>query len=340
MQPTRITLKDIARETGVDVSTVSRSLSGSYGIHTETRERVLAIAAQLNYRSNRVARGPAVKTHSIALIVNDIRNPFFADVARGAEDAAFAANSDLVLCNSDLNAEKQMHYIRSLIDKRVDGILMNSVGTLDRAQQEFLSLSGVPVVLLNRAKSQSNFSSVIPDNTTGGFLAGAYLVELGHRHIVHLSGPQDYPNLRERARGFLKATAGHSAVMPSFVHGNQTFAGGYEMMRATLQRDVSITAVFAGNDIIAFGAVRAIIEAGMRVPEDVSIIGFDNVDMASVIHPPLTTIHQPKYEIGCNAVEMLLAAAEHKGPPLAEHRVLPVELIERSSCAPPRTSAV
>ncbi len=335
-----MTLKDIAKASGVDVSTVSRSLSGSYGIHKETRERVLAIAAQLDYRPNRIAKGLATgRSHTLALIVSDIRNPFFADIARGAEDAAFGANCDLVLCNSDLDPQKQVHYIQSLQEKRVDGILMNSVGSLDRVQQEFLSSTGIPVVLLNRPRSESNFSTVTPDNAGGGFMAGSRLVELGHRRIVHLTGPREDSNLRERARGFLRSMTGREDVAPTVLHGDHTFAGGYEMMQAALAADPNITAVFAGNDVVAFGAVRAVIEAGLRVPDDISIIGFDDVDLATVIHPPLTTVHQPKYETGHIAVEMLLTMAERQGPPIAEHRVLEVELIERQSCAPPRRPA-
>src|ERR1035438_8175005 len=144
------TIKDIARESGVNISTVSRALNNGYGVNDQTREHVIAVAARLNYRPNRVARGLVTgRSHSLALVVSDIRNPFFAEVARGAEDAARAANCDLVLCNSDLDADKQMQYVRSLLEKRVDGILMNSVAALNGAQQEQLAASGVPIVLLN-----------------------------------------------------------------------------------------------------------------------------------------------------------------------------------------------
>jgi LacI family transcriptional regulator len=338
LQQNRVTLKDIAKASGVDISTVSRSLSGSYGIHKETRQKVLAIASEMKYRPNRVARGLATgRSHTLGLVVSDIRNPFFADIARGAEDAAFEAGCDLVLCNSDLDPKKQMHYIQSLLDKRVDGVLMNSVGPLDRNQQEFLASTGMPVVLLNRPRSGSNFSTVTPDNSTGGFLAGSYLAGLGHAKIAHLTGPREDGNLRDRARGFLRAVTAHGHVAPVVIHGDHTFQGGYSMMRAALEKDAGITAVFAGNDIVAFGAVRAIIEAGLSVPLDMSIVGFDNVELAAVIHPPLTTIHQPKYEMGRAAVEILInAAADRSRPALSEHRILGVELIERQSCAAPR----
>jgi LacI family transcriptional regulator len=221
----------------------------------------------------------------------------------------------------------------------VDGILMNSVSALDRVQQEHLSSSGVPVVLLNRARSLSNFSTVTADNEEGGFLAGQYLRELGHRHLAHLTGARDHGNLRERARGFLRATSLPEAESPVVLNGEHTFKGGYELARAMLERNPETTAVFAANDIMAFGTVRAIMEAGLEIPRDLSIIGFDNVELASVIHPPLTTIHQPKYDIGRAAVEIVIAGAEHKERQLPEHRILGVKLIERQSCAPPRRAS-
>src|SRR6266567_1020622 len=147
-----ITIKDVARESGVNVSTVSRALNGEYGVHAETREHVQAVAQRLSYRPNRVARGLVTgKSHTLGLVVSDIRNMFFAEVARGAEDAAYRAGYDLVICNSDLDAEKQMRYVQSLAEKRVDGILMNSVAELSKKQVEQLSGIGVPIVLLNRA---------------------------------------------------------------------------------------------------------------------------------------------------------------------------------------------
>src|SRR5580700_8480382 len=175
------TIKDVARESGVNISTVSRALNNGYGVNDQTREHVIAVAARLNYRPNRIARGLVTgRSHSLGLIVSDIRNPFFAEVARGAEDAARAGNCDLVLCNSDLDAAKQMQYVKSLLEKRVDGILMNSVSALDRAEQAQLAVCGVPIVLLNRSASSRAFSTVCADNEAGGVLAAQHLLKLGH----------------------------------------------------------------------------------------------------------------------------------------------------------------
>jgi len=331
-----VILADVAQAAGVNISTVSRALRGASGIPRDTRRKVREAAERLGYRPNRVARGLATgRSHTLGLIVSDIRNPYFADVARGAEDAAYRAGYDVVLCNSDLDPAKQMRYVRSLLEKRVDGLLMNSVADLGRPDQQELADSGVPIVLLNITPGVRAFSTVTGDNFAGGRLAGAYLLKLGHRVIAHLTGPRRHGNLAARARGFLRAMqTARRRAKPVVVHGDQSYQGGYELARRVLQRRPEVTAIFAGNDAMAFGAIRAILEAGRSVPEDLSVVGFDNVELASIIRPPLTTIHQPKYEIGQAAVEILLRQAGRNGPMPPEHHVLGVELIERQSCRP------
>ncbi len=329
-----VTIKDVARESGVNISTVSRALNDSYGVHPETREHVIAVAQKLHYRINRVARGLATgRSHTLALIVADIRNPFFAELARGAEDAARAGGCDLVLCNSDLNSDKQMQYVQSLLDKRVDGILMSSVSEFTRSEQDQLAATGVPIVLLNQSAASKSFSTVSSDNVRGGALAAEYLVRLGHRRIAHVTGPRHHGNLTDRARGFVqKVRSASPSSSVTVLHGENSFAGGQALARRLMDKEPDITAIFAGNDMMAFGVVRALLEMGRRVPEDVSLIGFDNVELASVVHPPLTTINQPKYEIGRAATEILLRLAREKDNHAPEYRVLGVELVERESC--------
>ena len=328
-----ITIKDVARESGVNTSTVSRALNNGYGVNDETRKHVMEVAARLNYRTNQVARGLVTgRSHTLGLIVSDIRNPFFAEVARGAEDAAYRADHDLVLCNSDLKAEKQMGYFDSLLAKRVDGIVMNSVAVLSRAQQDQLWAAGVPIVLLNRSSDYRRFSSVLGDNFQGGEIAGNYLIDLGHTRVGHITGPRAHGNLADRAKGFLKAFHDRGLPEPEINYGEHTFAGGYESANQLLGPDRRVTAIFAGNDVLAFGCIRAAIEKGIRIPDDLSIIGFDNVEMSQITSPPLTTVDQPKYEIGKAAIEMLLNMLGKDGIREPEHRVIGVRLIERQSC--------
>src|ERR1700692_3414998 len=329
-----VTIKDVARESGVNISTVSRALNNGYGVNDQTREHVIARAARLNYRPNRIARGLATgRSHSLGLIISDIRNPFFAEVARGAEDAARAGNCDLVLCNSDLDADKQMHYVRSLLEKRIDGILMNSVSALSREQQAQLTASGVPIVLLNRTPSNQGFSTVCANNEAGGAMAARYLLELGHRKIAHLTGPKQHGNLSDRTRGFVRTLqAAKNAIQPIVRYGKFNFAGGADLTTKLLDAHPDVTAIFAANDVMAFGVVKAALERGLRIPQDLSLIGFDNIEFSGIVHPPLTTIHQPKYEMGQAAVEILLRLARNKEKQMPEHRLLGVELIERQSC--------
>ncbi len=340
-----VTLKDVAQKSGVNVSTVSRALNNSYGVHEDTRRHVLKVAARLNYRANQVARGLVTgRSHSIGLVISDIRNPFFAEVARGAEDAAFHADRNLVLCNSDLNAEKQMRYIDWLLAKRIDGIVMNSVAPLGPALQAQLRAAGVPIVLLNlssadRRFSAGRFSSVVADNVVGGEMAANYLIDLGHVHVIHITGPREHGNFIDRVKGFLRVFRDRGLPKPEIVYGEHTFAAAYQSARQRVKLDRKITAVFAGNDVIAFGCIRAMMEKGIRIPQDISIIGFDNIEISQITSPPLTTIDQPKYETGKAAVEMLLSMAAKDGMRGPEHRIIGVRLIERQSCrsisAPP-----
>ncbi len=329
----KVTIHDIARECGVNVSTVSRALNGSYGVNDETRQKVLDVARRLNYVPNRVARGLATgRSQSLALLISDIRNPFFAEVARGAEDAAFAAGYDLILGNADLDRERQMRYLRSLVAKRVDGLIINSVSGLEESEVDELLDYGIPIVLLNRSDNVQSISTVSGDNFEGGYLAGQYLIGLGHRNIAHLSGPKQHGNLTERAKGFLKAV--HQAgdtVRAVVLHGDQNQLGGYLLTRKLLASQPAVTAISTANDAMAFGVIRALLEHGKKIPADISLVGFDNLELAAILQPPLTTVHQPKYEMGEAAVQILLRqiARPESGP---EHRVLGVQLVERESC--------
>jgi DNA-binding LacI/PurR family transcriptional regulator len=329
---TRVTIKDVARESDVDISTVSRCLNDTGRINQKTRDRIFAAAARLNYRPNRVARGLVTgRSQTFGLIVSDIRNPFFAELARGVEDAAYAAGFDVVLCNSDLHAEKQLRYVTSLVEKAVDGIIINYASAMDRRQEKHLASLGVPVVLLNRPESLKLLSTVSADNFQGGFLAGSYLLKLGHRRLLMLGGPEEQSNHAARKRGFLKGVQGAQGVQPLVLHGDQNFSGGYQLTWKALASQTGITAVFASNDVMAFGAIRALTEAGKRVPEDISVIGFDNVELSGMIQPRLTTIDQPKYEIGRAAVELLLELSRPGNGTQPVHRVFGVQLIERQS---------
>lgn len=326
------TLKDVAREAGLDVSTASRALAGAYGVHKDTREKVLAVAKRLDYRPNRYARSLATgRSRSIGLLISDLRNPFFVELARGAEDAAYDAGLDLMVCHSNLDPDKQARYVRSLADNRAAGIVANLVAPLTREQEQDLIRCSIPVVLFNRVSRDLPFSTVTGDNVQGGYVAGRHLIDLGHRRIGILSGRRDHTNPNERLAGFLEAVRDKSCTLTT-LHGYHTQKSGLEMTRKLLSEAPAISAIFAVNDTMAFGAIQAIMEAGRAIPEDVSLIGFDDVELAGIIHPPLTTVHVPQYQMGRAAVEILLRHSQSEGIPVPEHRVFGVRLVERKSC--------
>lgn len=335
----RTTIRDVARETGLDISTVSRCLSGKSSVHPETRERVLAVAERLNYLPNRFARGLVTGvSHTLGLIISDIRNPFFAELARGVEDAAYSAGFDLVVCNSDLDPVKHSRYMSSLASKGVDGLIVNWAAKMDTAKEEELLSYGVPIVLLSSPAGIRKLPTVSIDNEQGGFLVGSYLLKLGHRRLALLTGPEDQSHIVERQRGFLKALDDSARRASAVVlHGDQTFLGGYRLAWRVISDHPEITAVFTHNDAMAFGALKAFAEVGRRVPEEISVVGFDNVDISQMVQPALTTIEQPKYEIGKAAVEVLLTSNGRSKLAKPINRIFGVNLIERqSACAPKR----
>jgi LacI family transcriptional regulator len=288
---------------------------------------------ELDYQPNLLARGLITgRSHTIGLLISDIRNPFFADLARGAEDAAGAAGYDLVLCNSDLDPAKHMKYFWALMAKRVDGVIMNSLSFLRKDDIRQMTETGVPIVLLNRPPARTAFSTVLSDNVRGGSLAAEYLIGLGHRRMAVLRGPRWQANLGDRAAGFIRTVRTvKGCAEPVVLHGIPNATGGLDMMRRLIGGLNGITAVFATNDAVAFGAIHAVLDAGLRIPDDLSLMGFDDVEMAAIVHPPLTTVRQSKYEIGAAAVEILIRQSGSK-PAMPEHRKFSVELVERMSC--------
>lgn len=328
-----VTLQAVAKAAGVTIATASRSLNDAYGVHPETRTRVLQMAEKLRYTPNRFARGLVTgRSDMIGLIVSDVRNPYFAEVARGVEDAALEAGRDVMLCNSDLNAERQMKSVVSLLDKRAEAIIMNSVATLSRSDQQQIAAAGVPIVLLNRPGRETAFSTVCADNEKGGRLAAECLLRNGHRNVINLTGPRRHANLARRSHAFVKAMSSHRGTSVRTIHAIHTTQGGYGAAAELLQAMEGATAIFTGNDAMAFGVMRAAIEKGVKIPKDVSLIGFDDVELAAMSFPPLTTVHQPKYAVGRAALEIVKELLEF-GIATPRHRVVDVKLVERASVA-------
>jgi LacI family transcriptional regulator len=328
------TIRDVASKAEVSIATVSRVVNGNRPVHPDIRERVLKAVQELDYRPNYLARGLHQRnTSMIGLIIPDNSNPFYAELARAIEDAGFAAGYSVILCNSDLSDEKQQAYVDVLISHKVDGVILIDIEcTVPRALERILA-EHIPVVLTIIEVLVSTVDQVVADNHQGGYLAGQYLLHLNHRRIGCITLFQPHAYQSPRIIGFRQALseAGIELTTEDFATGNGRYDSGYKAMQELLQRRPDLTAVFVFNDLMAFGAMNALRAQGIRVPEDISIIGFDNIFYASTSEPALTTIAQPIAAIGQECIAQLLARI-HQPEKQRAHILLPVELIERFSC--------
>jgi LacI family transcriptional regulator len=338
---TVITMRDVAIRSGVSVSTVSRVITGAVPVDPETADRVREVIEDLGYRPNLLARSFRRKvTQTIGLVVPDNSNPFFAEVARAIEDAGFAEGYNVVLCNSDLSAVKQASYIEALLAKRVDGLILASSGLIPADDGhdavERILAAGTPCVVVDRDLGEMPVDQVLVDNIQGGYLAGKHLLSLGHRRIACLVGPSDVTPSAGRFEGFRRALAEAGvAIEPAFLaRGDGRPDGGVAAVRQFLEQGMPATAIFAFNDQMATGAIGALQRAGLRVPHDVSVIGFDDVPLAAAIYPALTTIAQPIAEMGALGVRLLLERIARRDAPY-QRVLLPTRLVVRESTASP-----
>jgi LacI family transcriptional regulator len=271
------------------------------------------------------------------MIVPDSANPFFAELARGIEDTVFEQGYNVILCNSDGDLEKELLYANVLAEKRVDGILLVSAGV---STEHILTLQAryMPVVVVDREVPNAAVDSVWTDNARGGWLATRHLLDLGHRRIGCVTGPSDVTPSAKRITGYRQALdEGDIPVDEALiVKGDFQYESGYQATRQLLSMDDPPTAIFACNDLMAIGAIRAAAELGQQIPTDLSVVGFDDVPLASFANPVLTTIVQPKYEMGMVAATMLLERM-HDPDILPRQKVLDISLLIRQSTAPVRT---
>lgn len=328
------TIRDVANRAQVSVTTVSHVLNRTRSVGPETERRVRAAIEALGYQPNLLARGlRSRKTRTIALLIPDNSNPFFAEVARAIEDAGFAEGYSVILCNSDLSEAKQDAYIDVLLAKQVDGMIFISSGDRRDPLRRILD-AGVPVVVVDREPRDVTVPQVLVDNESGGYAAGEYLVRLGHRRIGCISGPSDVTPSHRRIRGFTRALAeaGLEIAPAAVTSGDGRYDGGVSAMRTLLERDLDLTAVFAFNDLMAIGALAELRRAGLRAPDDVSMIGFDDIPQASWTDPALTTVAQPTTEMGRVSAGLLLDRLERQDGRASARVLLPTKLIERASC--------
>ena len=329
-------MRDVAERAGVSVTTVSHVVNETRPVSDELRQRVLTTMDELGYQPNRLARSLRLQeTHTIGMIVPDSANPFFAEVARGIEDTSFEQSYNVILCNSDGNLDKELLYTNVLVEKQVDGILFVAAG-VSTEHIRALQTRRMPLVLVDRDIPGVAVDSVLTDNARGGWQAIHYLIELGHRRIGCITGPSDVTPSAERVTGYRQTLreAGIAVDENLVVKGDFQYQSGFRATQQLLGMNDPPTAIFACNDLMAVGAISAVIESGRKVPADLSVIGFDDVPLASFTNPPLTTIAQPKYEMGALATTMLLERVQDRDMP-PRRKLLDTSLFVRHSTASP-----
>jgi len=328
-----VTMKDVARRAGVSTATVSHVINETRFVSDELKARVYQAMRELNYYPNAIARSlRRRRTHNLAIIVPDISYPFLAEVARGVEDTGFELGYNVILCDSNGNLEKEATCIGLLREQKVEGIVFVAAGESSSHVQALIE-QGIPVIVCDRELPEVEVDTVIADNVGSGYQATEYLIGLEHRRIGCIAGPPMLEISNKRVGGYKRALEQHGIPLreESIARGDFRCRGGYEAMGELLALDEPPTAVFACNDLMAIGAICAASQKRLRIPQDVAIVGCDDVALASFTNPSLTTVAQPKHEMGAAAVEMLVKRIGDKDRP-PTRKLLPTELVLRDSC--------
>lgn len=333
------TIKDVAEKAGVSTTTVSHVLNKTRFVSEDLVKRVSAAVHELNYQPSGLARSLRTKTSgTIGVIIPDSTNPFFAEVVRGIEDCCYKQGYSVFLCNTDGDPDKEYNYIKLLREKGADGLALVSTGD-DRDSLDLLNRSNIPVVIVDREVQSVNSDSVFVNNLEGGYLATRHLLDLGHRRIGCITGPSQLTPSGQRLEGYVKALEeqGIQTDKEMSLRGDFKSQSGGDCLMRLMQQAQPPTAVFACNDIMAIGALAAARQLGVDVPSGLSLVGFDDIAVASMVIPGLTTIAQPKRELGETAANLLIRRI-HSGVQSHSTTVLEPTLIIRESSTVPRLS--
>lgn len=305
------TIKDVANQAGVGTTTVSRVINNSGYVGIDTRKKIEDAMKHLGYRPSNIARGlVSKKTYTLGLIIPDITNPFFPDIARGVEDEAIENGFNLILCNSDWQEEREKMYLSLLHGKWCEGVIL--VGS--RCEEKTLRqhIESIPFVSIDR-EMKSGGHSVWVDNLNGAFDAVNHLYEVGYRKVAFIGGAKNSRSALERLAGYKKAVSEYGSHSPTVLESDYRINGGYDSMMEFLQlpQEERPDAIFAANDLMGIGAMRALAEKDIQVGKEIGVIGFDGI--ASTLHtsPTLSTIVQPAYEMGRRACQLLLQEIKH-----------------------------
>jgi len=327
------TIRDVAKLAGVAPITVSRVINDTSYVSQETRKRVEAAIKVLGYVPNML--GPSLRfkqTMTLAMIITDITNPFWTTVTRGVEDVAQANGYSTILCNTDESVEKQKQYVQMLLRRRIDGILLVPASS-SADPIRLIQHQGIPVVVLDRMIPDLDIDIVRADSQKGAYQLTQHLLSLGHRQITMLAGPQTVSTAVDRVNGFCQAMdeAGLEVRNTQILWGNFTQESGYEMAQEALTATPRPTALFAANNFVAIGAMRASRDNSYRIPEDVALVSVDDIPPSFTVEPFLTVATQPAREMGKQAAGLLLDRIQGEGDRPCQHIILPTEMIIRRS---------
>jgi LacI family transcriptional regulator len=326
------TLKEVAEHAQVSKATVSRVLNNNSHVAEELRIRVLESIRLLGYQPNRAARRLRASVSDVlGLIISDIENPFFISVVRGVEDTAYVSQMSVVLCNTDENPAKQQMYLRVMQAERVAGLIISPTNV----NEDFTELRqlGIPVILLDRRTDKFETDAVTIDNVGGAYLAVKHLVDLGYERIGTIGGSPHLTTGRERYEGYRKAlnAAGLKIDEKLVKIGDFKTDSGYQLASELINLPRPPQAIFVANNLMTLGALRVLRENNVRVPQDVALVGFDDMPWSSELCPPLTAISQPTYELGQETVNLLLRRLANPDAPIRTVTLQP-RLIVRESC--------
>ncbi len=333
------TIKEIAKAANVSSATVSHVVNNTRFVSDAVRGRVEAAISSLGYVPNSVARSLRMRdTQTLGMMVPDIGNQFFAELVRAVEDECYRQGYSLILCDSDDDPGRQVAYLRMLMAKQVDGLVLISAGR-DADLSRLLKASSLPVVVVDREIDVVSADLVEVDHAQGGYLAARHLLDLGHRRIAAIAGPRALKVSRQRIAGFERALreAGVRLSAENVAHANFTSQAGCDAATRLLSRTARPTAIFACDDLLALGAIHAARSANLRVPDDLSVVGFDDIALASFVSPRLTTIRQPKQRVGELAAQLLIARVSGQRQHVVSEILLPTLVLGESTARPPES---
>lgn len=328
-------MNEVAKRAGVSIATVSRVLNNSESVNEETRMKILKAIKELKYQPSRVAKRLRSKSGAgnlLGVLIPDIQNPFYVDVLRGIEDVAYENNYVIIMCNFNQDEKKEAMYLDILESEAIDGLIAAPAHEDDQRIKKILR-NGLPLVCVDRSLKGVDTDIVWVNNEESAFHAVSFLIERGYKRIAHIGGLTTIPSSRLRDAGYRRALlAGGLPVDENLVvHGDSSYASGIRFMEQLLNLPSKPDAVFTGNNLITLGALEVINNRKLRIPQDIAILGFDDMNWSNALNPPLTAVRQPAYEIGKRAGELLIQRIrDPKRPPV--HMTLNSELKVRGSC--------